>query len=248
MQDINDESTHDEVSSPVLGRRQLLRSASALGVLGLAGVAEGRSKAIGRRCRLDGERLRLAEEEVLSSMCELTPSSIQGPFYLDLDLLRVDITEGKPGLPTRLVLRVVRALDCSPIPNAVVDVWHCDADGAYSGFPSRGTAGETWLRGIQFTDQFGSAHFDTIYPGWYQGRTTHIHLKVRPNAQSELTTQLYFEDDASARVYLLRHYAAHGPKPVDNDEDGFFLPETVLNLRSHPTTEGVLVGLTIGIA
>lgn len=244
---MNDESAHDDVSSPVLGRRQLLRAIPALGFLGLGGIAEGRSAARRGGCAEEDARLRLAEEDVLSTMCELTPSSIQGPFYLDLDLLRTDITEGTPGLPTRLVMRVVKASDCSPIENAVVDVWHSDADGAYSGFPSRGTAGLSFLRGIQFTDPSGKAYFDTIYPGWYQGRTTHIHLKVRPTPQAELTTQLYFDDSASARVYKLPPYIAHGPKPVDNDEDAFFLPETVLELHPLPAIQGVLVGLTIGI-
>src|SRR5436305_381668 len=88
--------------------------------------------------------------------------------------LRRNITEGRPGTPLTLRLRVVDASTCKPIKNAAVDIWHCDALGAYSGFGA-GSGSRTFMRGVQRTDANGFATFQTVYPGWYQGRTVHIH-------------------------------------------------------------------------
>src|SRR5262249_44283949 len=142
----------------------------------------------------------LIEPSGMQGMCVMTPAETEGPYYLNLNLLRQDITEGQPGLPTRLLISVVHAADCTPVANATVDVWHANAPGQYSGFANQGTQGQTWLRGVQFTDANGLATFDTIYPGWYMGRTTHIHLKVRPTPQTELTSQLYFPQRLNRRV------------------------------------------------
>ncbi|MFN0241270.1 MAG: hypothetical protein ACKVWV_00075 [Planctomycetota bacterium] len=250
---------HDDYRSPILGRRQILRRAATLGVLGLAGRASARSlvrldAAASADSDLDFSELDpldlgvedLVDDPTLQAVCTMTPSSIVGPYYLNLNLVRSDITEGMPGLPTRVYLHVVRASDCTPIPNAAVDVWHCDALGRYSGFANQGTGGQTFLRGIQFTDESGLAMFDTVYPGWYPGRTTHMHLKVRPTAQTELSTQLYYKQRLTNRVYRTSPYITHGPSPENNLTDNFFLQETVFDLLS--TGPRMQLDLAIGVA
>jgi protocatechuate 3,4-dioxygenase beta subunit len=195
-----------------LERRDLLRLAGAVGLGSLL-----------------GSELQAAPSVSWAGSCTLTPSAIAGPFYLDLDLLRSDITEGRPGFPLDLYLQVVRLSDCLPIAGAVVDLWHASAGGRYSGIASEGTAGQTFLRGIQITPSSGIVHFRTIYPGWYPGRTTHLHLKVNPDLATELTTQLYFRDEVSRSIYGLPPYSLRGQNPTTNALDGSFLPETLLS-------------------
>ena len=142
-----------------------------------------------------------------------------------MNLMRSDITEGLPGLATKLFIHVVQASTCLPVANAAVDVWHANAPGAYSGFGT--TVGQTWLRGVQNTDPNGLAVFNTIYPGWYMGRTQHIHVKVRPTPTSELTTQLYFRQALNTWVNTLAPYSTHGQNPTTNAGDMLFLNETV---------------------
>src|SRR5882672_301980 len=125
-------------------------------------------------------------------VCTLTPEQIEGPFYLDRGRVRESISEGKPGVPLQLSIRVLdTSMSCVPIPRVVVDVWQCDAFGIYSGY--EGVAIEprhiepvddkTFLRGMQLTDAAGTVRFRTIYPGWYSGRTPHVHLKLRVGAK-----------------------------------------------------------------
>jgi protocatechuate 3,4-dioxygenase beta subunit len=181
--------------------------------------------------------------------CQLTPDNIQGPFYLDLDLLRKNITEGKPGLPLWLFFKVIRGSDCSPMPGVVIDIWHNDALGKYSGFASEGTAGETFLRGVQFTDINGFAYFESIYPGWYHGRTTHVHLKVYPTLDgtaANLTTQLFFLDPLTNLIYqLIDPYTQRGPKDTTNAQDAFYTPETQLPWIIAPGGAGIWAGMVL---
>lgn len=142
-----------------------------------------------------------------AAVCVLMPQAIEGPYYFDPKLVRTDITEGKPGVPLGLTLQVADAQSCAPLSGARVDVWHADALGVYSGYPRQtdarnvSTEGQHFLRGTQATDASGIATFTTIYPGWYQGRTTHIHCKVFLDSNTVLTTQLYFPDALSEYIY-----------------------------------------------
>lgn len=239
----------DDVMSPILGRRTVLRLASGLGVLGLGAVAAGRgARANGNDGGQDESEPTDSEAALLAGVCSLAPSQTEGPYYLNLNLLRTNITEGKPGLPMKLVLRVVEAATCNPIPNAAVDVWHADHLGVYSGVAQQGTVGLTYLRGVQFTNAGGIVRFDSIFPGWYPGRTTHIHVKVRPTATTELTSQLYFGDALANRVYLLQPYASHGPKNTLNAQDGIYSAAMLMGVQRDPTTGGMITGLTIGVA
>ena len=100
--------------------------------------------------------------------------------------LRRNITEGKPGVPLRLYVTVVEVSTCSPLENAAVDIWHCDALGVYSHFVSGSASASdttTFLRGVQLADASGLVIIDTIFPGFYSGRTTHIHIKVYQSLQ-----------------------------------------------------------------
>lgn len=157
------------------------------------------------------------------SSCTLYPEQTEGPFYLDLDSLRRNITEGKAGVALRLQVRV-QAEDCSPLKDLAVDVWHCDAYGVYSGFPGQlggvDTTGQTFLRGTQVTDEDGVAEFETIYPGWYPGRTTHVHFKVHTSSSMEATSQIYFPEDLTSEVYDVSPYDARGQKDTPNLSDG----------------------------
>jgi protocatechuate 3,4-dioxygenase beta subunit len=137
----------------------------------------------------------------------MTPEAVEGPFYFDPALLRTDITEGKPGIPLRLKVQVIEGATCRPIKDARVDIWHADATGHYSGYDRQGddgrvsTKGLKFLRGTQMTSSVGEVTFRTIYPGWYRGRTAHIHIKVYLDETSVLTGQLYFPDALSEYIY-----------------------------------------------
>ena len=158
-----------------------------------------------------------------------TPSSsgVEGPFYAPLPLFRRDITEGLAGLPLTVLLRVVDRSNCQPVQGLIVGIWHSDVPGVYSAFASEGTAGETFLRGYQATDGRGSARFQTIYPGWYPGRTPHIHVKVLDGASELLTSQTYFPDPVSSWVYQnAPPYLAHGVHPVNNNSDSGYTADT----------------------
>ena len=140
---------------------------------------------------------------------------MQGPFYFDPKLVRDDITEGKWGAPLALTLQVVEAKNCTSLKTTRVDVWHSDGLGIYSGYARQATGsskGETFLRGTQFTDAEGAVRFTTIYPGWYPGRTPHIHFKVIFDHKDMVTGQLYFPDpSASASMRRFRPIASVRP-------------------------------------
>ena len=176
-----------------------------------------------------------------ASSCELAVEQTEGPYYFDVDSIRSDIREDREGTRLALALRVRDAGTCEPIENAVVDIWHCDAAGTYSGFEAASQGGppgggggpsddETYLRGAQATNSDGIARFTTIYPGWYQGRTVHIHAKVHLDKQTLLTTQLYFPDAFSDEVYTAEPYAGDGERDSSNDTDGIYDESLTLTL------------------
>lgn len=150
--------------------------------------------------------------------CVLAPEVTEGPYYLDLDLMRTDITEGRSGLPLDLRVQVVDASSCEAIQDAAVDVWHCDAEGVYSGV--QGDSG-TFLRGVQLTAADGAAAFRTVFPGWYTGRAVHIHLKVIQGGRA-WTGQLFFDEDTISEVYAGEPYSTRGEADTPNSSDGIF--------------------------
>lgn len=170
--------------------------------------------------------------------CSLTPEQTEGPYYLDLADLRQDITEGRPGVPLMVTLRVVNAETCEPIPDVVVDLWSTDALGLYSGFPGQGdsgdidTTGETFMRGSQVTNGEGEVEFVAIYPSWYPGRTIHSHFKVHLSSRLEVASQLYYPDDISDMVMDESPYNTRGERDTTNNTDGI--------LRTTPNGERLI--------
>jgi protocatechuate 3,4-dioxygenase beta subunit len=162
--------------------------------------------------------------------CFLAPEQALGPYYLADELVRSDIREGKPGVPLKLLLQVVDASTCQPLSDAAVDVWHCDAAGAYSGF---GGDSHRFLRGIQITDRTGLAEFHTIFPGCYPGRTNHIHFQVRTagavagetysGGHIAHTGQVFFPEKITLSLMQDGAYAAQAAERMRQDEDGIFL-------------------------
>jgi len=168
--------------------------------------------------------------------CVVRPEQTEGPYFIDERLERPDIRSDpasgavKAGVPLALTLVVSRVGKgaCEPLAGARVDLWQCDAQGVYSDVEDRrfNTVGQRFLRGYQVTDRGGEARFLTIYPGWYPGRTVHIHFKIRtdPTAARGLafTSQLYFDDALTDRVHTASPYAGRGQRSTRNQDDGIF--------------------------
>ena len=194
--------------------------------------------------------------------CVARPAQTEGPYFVDEMLRRTDIRSDpatgtvKEGTPLALTLAVstLRAGSCAPLVGAHVDIWHCDAAGVYSGVedPGFNTVGQSFLRGYQLTDEAGEARFLTIYPGWYSGRTVHIHFKIRtdPAAQRghDFTSQLYFDDDQTTRVLSKMPYAAKSGRRDRNADDSIFRrggEQLMLALR--PSGEGYAGRFEVGL-
>ncbi len=210
----------DHARGYVLSRRELVA------LLGAAGYAV-----------LSGQPAAGAQGQATSSSpCVVRPEQTAGPYFVDELLhradLRTDPTDGttKPGAPLDLTFVVSRLAGerCLPLAGVQVDVWQCDHLGVYSDVqdPSFSTVGKKFLRGYQVTDGQGRARFTTIYPGWYRGRTVHIHFKLRsPPTQRpgfEFTSQLYFDDALTDRVFATSPYAERGARTTRNGADGIY--------------------------
>ena len=163
--------------------------------------------------------------------CIVRPETTEGPYFLDGQLDRSDIraepSDGslKEGALLALAFSVsqVTPNGCLPLAGAIVDIWHCDALGVYSGVA--GSPGTKFLRGYQLTDENGLAQFTTVYPGWYPGRTVHIHFKIRldaPGGSYDFTSQLFFDDAITDQVFTQPPYASRGPRNVRNQADNIF--------------------------
>jgi protocatechuate 3,4-dioxygenase beta subunit len=184
-------------------------------------------------------------KELLSraGTCALTPQQTEGPYYLDLDSMRSDISEDRPGARLVVALRVADLPGCSPVPDAVVEIWHADAGGVYSGFETAKEA--RFLRGSQVTDADGIVQFVTVYPGWYRGRTVHIHFKVRLSNSTLLTSQLFFEEKVNAQVFQKAPYTNHTGRDRFNDNDSIFDERLVMSTVIDG--DGYLAALNIGV-
>ncbi len=179
--------------------------------------------------------------------CVLAPEQTEGPYYIPGEKLRRDITEGKAGVPLLLRLRVVDASACRPVKGAAVDIWHADALGVYSGFGA-GSHSRTFMRGAQRTDRNGLARFRTVYPGWYQGRTVHIHVKVHVAGNVVHTGQLYFPDRITDRVFRRRPYSRRPHRTTRNATDFVFAQGGRRSLLSLRKVGNAYVGsITMGV-
>jgi protocatechuate 3,4-dioxygenase beta subunit len=221
-----------------MNRRRLLEWA---GGLGLAVLLPGCSRDNGTA---SGTTTSAASPT--SADCVLMPELTEGPFYLDLDLARKDITEGRPGVPLDLRVNVVDVgSSCAPLEDAVVDIWHADAHGEYSGVAD---VSGTFLRGIQTTGRNGEASFRTIYPGWYSGRAVHIHVKVHLGSNEAHTGQLFFDEDVTDAVYATEPYSARPGQYVRNESDSTFAQSRGSTIVSvEPGADGYHGLVTLGI-
>ncbi|HZT42105.1 MAG TPA: hypothetical protein VFA07_07940 [Chthonomonadaceae bacterium] len=247
----------DRTVGSILSRRQ------ALGIVGVAGLA-----------LLTGhggvEPASASAMGLGASGVVVTPAEEEGPFFVNVGLHRSDLTANTKnpnvlhGLPLTLKLKVyqVNGSKVTPLSGAHVDIWHADAEGVYSDEPMEGTEGETFLRGYQVTDAGGAVQLKTIYPGWYPGRTAHVHFKVRTYSASgkktyEFTSQLYMDDKITDIVYADAPYNRRGPRPTRNADDGVYNTETsngtasgsqlLLNLTKASSGKGYVGIFTIGL-
>jgi protocatechuate 3,4-dioxygenase beta subunit len=154
--------------------------------------------------------------------CVLTPEQTEGPYYVPGAPVRRNVTEGRPGVALTLRLSVIDVASCKPIKGASVEIWHCDAGGVYSGVAQQSTQGAKFLRGLQRTDAKGLAVFRTVYPGWYQGRTVHIHTKVHVAGNVVHTGQLYFADSVTDAVYTRSPYSRRPDRDPRNAGDSIY--------------------------
>ena len=197
--------------------------------------------------RTNAEHHKAASEAARTPGCILAPEQTEGPFYIDDHLVRRNISEGKPGVPLEMRLAVVDAKTCAPIPGAFVELWHADAGGNYSGF-GPGAGDGTFLRGGVRTTDAGLATIETIYPGWYQGRTVHIHVKVHVHGNVVHTGQLYFDDALTDAVFKRKPYSRRGPRDTRNPQDAIYADGgRQSTLHVSPRGPGYVGRLALGI-
>jgi protocatechuate 3,4-dioxygenase beta subunit len=206
--------------------------------------------------------------------CRLTPNTTQGPYYFDADKIRSDVREDRQGKRLRLAIKVQASEGCAPIHNAVVEIWHCDAGGLYSGAEAQSTGGgrgpggpggtplggaggpgggdltptdaKRYLRGAQVTNADGIVQFTTIWPGWYRGRTVHVHVMVHVSNTRVLTSQLMFDEALNAKVLAGAPYARHTGRDTFNDNDAIF--QDAMLMKVTPDGDGYLGAIVLAAA
>lgn len=204
-----------------------------------------------------------------NASCALVPEQTIGPYYVAGELIREDITEGQRGIPLHVEIEFVDVANCRAIPQMAIDLWQCNATGVYSGVDAAGQAGvaTTWLRGVQLSDKSGVASFDTVFPGHYAGRTTHIHVLATrdprvmdSNQQFEggVPThigQFYFDENLIELVEAVEPYKSNDKPRVSNDRDGIAVAAATDEndifmdyvLLGDNVSDGVLAWITVGI-
>ncbi|MGW2701464.1 intradiol ring-cleavage dioxygenase [Streptomyces sp. NPDC001340] len=240
-------------------KRQLTRRAVlAAGGVAVTAVGVGGAFAAGAS----------AQEEAAEDTCyTLTSELVEGPYYIDADKIRQDVTEDEEGIPLALTLKVIDAETCKPLRDAAVDIWHCNALGIYSGYEAMGSGGggggpaptgtptgtptgappsggpgggghqeptddERYLRGTWRTDKHGHVTFRTVFPGWYQGRCVHIHVKVHVDGtwtdagyeggRTCHTGQLFFAEKAVLLTEDVEPYSTNTTTRTTLDDDTIY--------------------------
>jgi protocatechuate 3,4-dioxygenase beta subunit len=203
--------------------------------LGVAGVAGAGLLLSGAGARFTGLLDHGGDEAVAKqakTCLRLMPEQEEGPFYVDIEKVRENTVEGQEGVPLDLRARVIDHQECVPVAGAACDIWLCNACGVSSDESSEDTVGQTYLRGVQFTDSEGWAEFKTIYPGHYAGRATHIHIKVHIGGKRTTKTysgghichtgQMLFDEGVNDAVYELSPYDKSTVARVPNSQDRVF--------------------------
>ncbi|MEP7234920.1 MAG: T9SS type A sorting domain-containing protein [Ignavibacteriota bacterium] len=252
-----------------MNRRTLIKSAGIAGLTALIPFKNSRAT--------QSAISRLKDHaSVPEGSCVLIPTETAGPYpwpkspngsiiSTDQFFYRRDITEGLPGLPLTVTLNIVNVNDdCAPVLNAAVVIWHCNKDGQYSEYGGQlnyltnrmdvDETGKSFMRGVQMTDSNGQVTFNTIYPGWYPGRTSHVHFQVFLSSLLNATSQFAFPENINQAVYGSALYSGHGQKDTPNTSDGVFnnnatdLTHELLTDIQGDTTSGYTATFTIGIA
>ncbi|KAI5842231.1 Intradiol ring-cleavage dioxygenase [Tricharina praecox] len=200
--------------------------------------------------------------------CVLTPEVMVGPYYVKEELIRKDIRkgEGERGVPLLLDLQFVDFDTCEPVTNAMIDLWHCNTTGLYSGFASEKTTGEHFNRGLQPTDRRGIMHMITSFPGWYDMRATHIHAihiggkvdrKKRIYQGGHVTHigQLFFPESLLTQIDQRLPYTKNKLKErVRNDDDFIYHQENTgynavseIQMLGDEMEDGILASISVGI-
>ncbi|KAJ6021203.1 hypothetical protein N7540_006707 [Penicillium herquei] len=218
------------------------------------------------------------------STCILGPDVTQGPYYVTGELIREDIVESQAGVPLYMDIQIIDTNTCEPLPNIYTDIWHCNATGVYSGVQASGNGDQsdatnldaTFLRGIQPSDDEGIVQFDSIFPGHYTGRATHIHgtlfLIVLTHAVNETTVlandtitglytahsshvgQLFFDQDLISTVEATSPYSTNTQDLTTNADDSILAEEAdtidpfmQYVLLGDDVSDGVFAWITVGI-
>jgi protocatechuate 3,4-dioxygenase beta subunit len=238
-------------------RRQLLRLAGGAGAALVAGCASRNADTIRTAVARAAPPARSA-----AAGCALDPEVTEGPYWISNHLTRRDIRDGRPGLPLTLDFTVQDATTCKPIGNADVEVWQADAGGVYSGFsgstPPGGGGGQAtpnnskrFLRGHQKSDANGKVRFVTIFPGWYTGRTPHIHLKVHVGGSVVHTGQVFFNEATADGIYKTGAYSSHGQPDTSHASDSIYAQagasRATMKLRRRRKQKGYIgsIGLDV---
>ncbi|PHH61520.1 hypothetical protein CDD81_311 [Ophiocordyceps australis] len=198
----------------------------------------------------------------------LMPETIIGPYYVEGELQRTDLTDGQAGVPTHLDFQFIDINTCKPMPNLLIDIWSANSTGVYSGVaaPLQGGVNTTHGRGVQTSDADGVVQFDSIFPGHYVGRTNHFHVmstdgaNVMPNGTFEGGNvrhigQVYFDPSLISAVEALEPYKSNEQAVTSNTEDEFtadvasedFDPFMNYAYLGENPQDGVLMWLTIGL-
>ncbi len=228
-------------------------------VVGAVALATAGAAAVGRT---PVSSLFAPDSAAAAACVSLTPEKTIGPYFVEEGLERSDITTDpatgtrSAGVPLRLDWTLVdEDAGCAPLVGAQVDVWHADAGGLYSDEAGEGTAGVKNLRGHQITDANGRVAFTTIYPGWYRGRTVHIHVRIRIRDASgavvyDFVTQVFFDDALTDQVYAVAPYAARGARDTRNAADRIYGSDvpTVQLALSGSTSAGYSGSFTFGLS
>ena len=195
--------------------------------------------------------------------CVVRPELTIGTHFVDDQLKRSDIrfepadSSVQRGTLLKLTIGVfdLTSKRCTPLEGAQVDVWHCDAWGHYSGVrvPGYDGTGLIFLRGYQITDTKGRVQFETIYPGWYSGRTVHIHFLIRTTGADgqpyEFVSQLFFSDALTDRVHALKPYKRKGRRNTRNADDKIYSDggwQLLLDVTGNATS-GYIARINIGL-
>ncbi|MGI5454512.1 intradiol ring-cleavage dioxygenase [Streptomyces sp. CA-249302] len=209
------------------------------------------------------------EASASTGVCTLNAEVTEGPYSLEGALVREDIREDKEGVEVQYTFTVVdQANDCAPLADALVEIWHCDSLGEYSGFVGGNGHTEeddgTFLRGGQMTDSNGQVNITSIWPGHYVSRAVHVHMRVHTDVTltddsytgGEIihTGQLFFDPDINTEVQASSPYSDNTTTETSLDDDTIYddggASSGLLTLTAlgSSVSDGYTATLTVGVS